>query len=176
MAISGLPPKHDDERQRRNAPVYKKVPLKWDGQVRGPELPKDIGVTWCPKAKDWWEKWRRSPQSMVMHETDWEEMLITAVLYNEFWLPKFVRNPSTKKLEQVSKSPAEMKNLAHEIATRLAAYGATYEARLKLRMEIITPLTEAAEKAAIEKDAESAVNYMEMLTKSAATKRGPRKK
>jgi hypothetical protein len=172
--IPGLPPKPDDERNRRNPPIYKTVPVQWDGIVRGPELPKDVGVNWCPRTREWWEKWRCSPQGMVMHATDWEHMLETALLHNELWSPKIVLD-SNGNLVQVSKTAAEMKGLATEIRSRVAAFGCTYEDRLKLRIEIRTPQSEADRQAEIASAAEEAINYAEMLAKEAANK-GKKKK
>lgn len=171
MAITGPPPLPDEDRVRRNAPLYSKVPVKWDGVRRGPNLPKDIGVHWCPRTQAWWDVWRDSPQAMVMTDTDWESMLETAYLHHEFWSPKIVMNYKTKKLEQVSKSPAELKNIATELRARVAAFGATFEDRLKLRMQIMTPQLEQAEAAQIAQEAEAAVNYAEMLNKEASKKR-----
>jgi hypothetical protein len=154
MAYKGVPPKDDDARQRRNAPIFDKTPVKWDGIVRGPELPGPYA--WCNRTKEWWQMWRESPQAMVMHDSDWESMLETALLHNRLW-----SNPS-------GQTPQALTNLTAEIRRRVAAFGATFEDRLKLRMSISSPATEAAEEAQIKADAESAVDYFSKLTQAAA--------
>jgi len=146
--------KDDDDRVRRNAPVYDKIPVKWDGLQRGPDLPED--VEWCPRTREWWKTWRHSPQSMVMTPTDWELMLETALLHNMLWSPR--RNQGAVSVTQ----------LASEVRRRVAAYGASFEDRVKLRMSIETPQSAASEEEAIEEAAKSAIDYAERLNAKAA--------
>lgn len=145
--------KEDADRARKNAPTYPKVPVTWDGMKRGPELPEDRN--WCQRTREWWDVWRNSPQSMVMLPTDWELMLETAVLHNMLWNPG--KNAGAVSVTQLS----------GEIRRRVAAYGASFEDRVKLRMEIETPDMLSKEEAFL-KDAErTTVNYSERLKKVA---------
>lgn len=145
--------KSDEDRQRRNAPLYPKVPVNWDGAERGPELPEHpMGGEWCSHTRRWWDKWRNSPQSMVMLETDWELMMETAVLHDMLW------NPYRKNIGAVSQT-----QLASEIRRRVSAYGASFEDRVKLRMEIKTPDMLAKEDADILDATRSFVNYEKLL-------------
>lgn len=152
---NGVPPKPDDERTRRNAPRYKKVPVKWDGIIRMPELPRE-GILWCPKTRQWWKVWQESPQSMVMTETDYQVMFEAALLHNRLWT-----NPS--KL-----SANEMTNLIKQLNSILASYGATHADRMKLRIDITTPNDGIIEAAEIQAAAEDAVDYATRLNKKAA--------
>lgn len=138
MVYNGPPPKHDDDRQRRNAPVYDKVQPEWDGIVRGPELPGPPFV-WCDKAVQWWETWRRSPQSMLMMETDWDYMLDTALLYNAMWTPDIVVDKDTGTFTYQPKSAGQLTALSKEVRNRTAEYGDTWANRRKLRMSIVQP-------------------------------------
>lgn len=146
--------KDDDDRVRRNAPVYDKVPVKWDGLCRGPELP--VEHDWCQRTREWWEVWRNSPQSMVMTPTDWELMLESALLHNMLWSPR--KNQGAVSVTQ----------LASELRRRVAAYGASFEDRVKLRMSIDSPQTAASEEAEIEQAAAQAVDYASRLVEKAA--------
>lgn len=153
---NGTPPKDEEARQRRNAPTFDKIQVRWDGETRGPSLPR--GIVWGQRTKDWWKTWRQSPQAMVMHDTDWETMLEAALLHNRFWDPEC---PDTAR-----------NAIAAELRRRVAAFGATFEDRLKLRMSVNTPQSEQATEAAIQETAKATVNYMERLTKAAAEAQG----
>lgn len=152
MTYRGTPPKDDDARQRRNAPIFDKTQVKWDGNVRGPELPDDY--TWCKRTQQWWEMWRCSAQAMVMHDSDWESMLETAMLHNRFWDHEC--------------SDTARNAIAAELRRRVAAFGATFEDRLKLRMSVETPHTAMAREAEVANDAKEVVNYLERLNKAVA--------
>ncbi len=152
MTYRGTPPKDDDARQRRNAPIYDKTQVKWDGITRGPDLPDEY--TWCKRTQDWWEMWRTSAQAMVMHDSDWESMLETAMLHNRFWDHEC--------------SDTARNAIAAELRRRVAAFGATFEDRLKLRMSVDTPHAAMAQEAQIKQDAAEAVNYLERLKKAVA--------
>lgn len=170
MVMPGGHPKHPDDRIRRNAPIFDKIPVRSDGLERGPALPEDIGIFWCKRTKEWWDIWRNSPQSMVMHDTDWELMLETAILHNELWMPKVVWNKTTKQYDNIPKNASELKSLASEIRSRVSAFGASFEDRRKLRMDIQTPQSEAELEARLEAAAKDAVDYATMLNKKAAPK------
>lgn len=178
MGIPGRPPKDDSERVRRNAPIYDKVQLRWDGLVRGPDLPerwgtcpcrgaqngphpgffgvcnKYVEIPWHPQTHAWYEEWRRTPQSMTFTDTDWAFFADTALLFDRYW--------------SEDAKTAEMVALAGEIRRRLDAYGGTFEARRKLRMEIQSDAHDAGKEAQVSNDAKEAVDYAEMLAKEAA--------
>lgn len=152
MALRGPAPKPDDERTRRNAPLHSKTNVQWDGITRGPELPEDH--QWSKRTREWWDTWRNSPQSMVMTATDWEVMLETALLHTQLWEPW-----NGKAMGAVS-----ITQLASEVRRRVAAYGATFEDRLKLRMQIETPLDGAApSEQDIQRTAKKVVDYAQRL-------------
>lgn len=151
--------KDDEDRVRRNAPVYDKIQAKWDGITRGPELPDD--QNWCERTRSWWRTWRTSPQSMVMTPTDWELMLETALLVDMLWSPR-----------RSNQGAVSVTQLASEIRRRVAAYGASFEDRMKLRMSIDTPQSAMAQEAEIEQAAVSAIDYAERLAAKAAEKGG----
>lgn len=154
MAYNGVPPKPDGERVRRNAPVFQRVPLEWDGLVRGPKLP--IEYSWCRLTQEWWEKFRRSPQSMVCVESDWLFLIDTALLYDRMW-----RDPLNIPVPHLSQ-------LSGEFRRRMSAYGTTFDDRLKQRIEIITPQSEAAEKAEISQAAHKGIDYLSMMNAEVA--------
>lgn len=149
MGIRGPAPKPEGERVRRNAPLHSLTNVQWDGITRGPELPGDYD--WSIRTREWWDTWRNSPQSMVMTDTDWEVMLETALLHTQLWSP-------TKRQGAVS-----MTQLANTIKRNVAAYGATFEDRLKLRMQIDTPMDSEPSEADIRRTAEKVVDYAQML-------------
>lgn len=166
MGVPGQVPKDDADRIRRNPPPFEKVPLEWDGKVRGPDLPKrykqlESGkwkiVRWHPATVQWYEQWRRTPQSMVFIETDWGFFVRTAILIDRFY---------TEDLET-----AKMISLFAEIRRCEEAYGGTFESRRKLRMEIKTPANEQHEEDQIRTEAQRAVNYIEKLTREASRQR-----
>jgi len=156
MAISGPAPKEDPV--RRNAPTHNKVQFEWDGLERGPELPyieqvDEFGMIqvfeWNTRTVEWWNKWRNSAQAMVMQDSDWEGMLETAMLHTRFW------NGNLK--------PNEMTTIAAALKQRVAAYGATYEDRLKLRMVIKNDQDEANEEVQIQQEASKMIDYASRL-------------
>lgn len=183
--------KDDDERVRRNAPHFTRVPVKWDGVVRGPDLrdiecpapgaavekwkcpPGTIGCdgqgglkcpgherrVWCDRAIAWWDDWRRSPQSMVFLDTDWNELLNTAVLVQMLWKP------------YGKQGAMSLSSLRSAIRISLDQFGATFGDRRRLQMEPETPHTVSQMEQAADEDAEEAVDYAEMLTKAAAKQR-----
>lgn len=104
---------------------------------------------------EWYEVFRRSPQSMVCADTDWLFIRDTAFIYQLFWdAPEKFHNA---KLGYIK-----------EFRQRMGMYGATFEDRLKLRMDVNTPQSSQSEQKQIENDAAKAVDYLEMVTKKAA--------
>jgi hypothetical protein len=152
--------KNPEDRVRRNKERYVIDYVEADGRMHGPPLPR--GKEWCDETKKWWHNWRKSPQAMLMTETDWEEMQVTALLHNMLWDPTG-STPSGSKFGAVSAT-----QLASEIRQRVGKFGATYEDRKKLRMAVETPMSRKTNEELIREDAEKAVNYAEMLAAEAA--------
>jgi len=158
MPITGPEPKDDDQRVRRNVPTFDKVVLSWDGLRRGPNLPRD--TEWSKATKEWWNAWRNSAQAMVMGETDWETLKEAALVHN------MIHQPKTKIVDgevvHVPISATELTNLLAELRRRVAAFGATFEDRKKLRMHIETPSNEDK----VLEAAEEVVDYASRLRES----------
>lgn len=148
MGINGPKPKEDA--LRTNKPTFERTEIAFDGVKRGPDLPDDM--EWHPRTEVWWEMWRYSAQAQVMDETDWEHLLETALLHTRFWYGEM--------------SPAQHVALAGELRMRTAALGATFEARLKLRMVIVGEQTDIEDE--IDAAARAGIDYFEKLTKRAA--------
>lgn len=123
----GAPP--DPNRRRKNADPFPHVKVSQDDELRGPELPEGMlpgGDPWHRMTREWWETWRRSPQAQQMGDTDWAQLLETAVLHHWLWEtgdPKY----------------------AAEVRQRVSKHGATREDRLRLRMDIVGPNDKPAE-------------------------------
>lgn len=97
--------------------------LEWDGHVRGFPLPGGVLLDdeqWHPMTVQWWETWRKSAQAMKMVDTDWQELLATAVLHHDLWAHGAV-------------------NRAGEIRARVTRFGATVSDRVSLRMNLVEP-------------------------------------
>lgn len=128
MAGRGAPPSGTRSRARDNA-VRELV--KSDGKLGGFDLPDDIlpmnaddvRETWHPATVRWWNNWRNSPQGVrMMTEPDWDYLLDTALLHHQMW-----------------QSGGKNSERAAEIRIRVAEFGATPAARMRLRMEIEVP-------------------------------------
>lgn len=129
MSIRGPGPKED--KVRRNKDGWAEREIVYPDELRGFELPQvqmedkyggSYVFEWHSRTKEWWDKWRRSPQASVMEDSDWEGLLECAVLHTTFW------NGGLK--------PTELANLSAQISRRVASYGATFEDRRKLRLSI----------------------------------------
>ena len=92
-----------------------------DGTARGPELPEGVldDESWHTRTVQWWETWRRSAQSQMFTDTDWDFLLDTALMHHTMW--------SKQRWE-----------FAAELRLRAAKFGATPEDRMRLRMEVDT--------------------------------------
>lgn len=123
MLYKGLPP--DPNHVRRHKPMYedKFLARRTDRKLLGPNLPDNI--TWSDRTKEWWKTWRRSEIAAIFEPSDWESLLETAVLHNMYWSGDLDNR--------------YMVSTAAEIRRRVAAYGATYEDRLKLRLKFAPP-------------------------------------
>lgn len=162
---NGNMPKEEGDAVNRNPRVFDRLQLEWDGQIRGPALPR--GRKWCKRTKEWWQMWRTSPQSMVMTDSDWEAMLEAALLHNMLWTVKVTVDRNGVATE-VPLSPSEMSTISAELRRKVAAYGATYEDRAKLRMTVTSPYDEQESERQIQRDAKKIVDYGERLNKAAA--------
>ena len=121
MAGRGPRPKDPGRRARRNGDP---VPLRiiHAEPVEQPELP-DFAIerdgelvefVWPARTVEWWQMWRDSPLSTEFTETDWSELLDTAVLHARYWR-------------------GEVRHAA-ELRLRVAKFGATPEDRARLRI------------------------------------------
>lgn len=137
--------KPDDERQRRNAHIYTKRQLQWDGKTRGPSLPDE--VAWSDLTLRWWEDLRNSPNVMHARDTDWDNLMMAALIYDRLWTFKF-------------NTGSEMTSLSAELRRRLAPYGYTYEDRLKYNIEITSDEIVDEE---IKREVEQFVDYQKLL-------------
>jgi hypothetical protein len=124
MAGRGFAPKETRSRARdaksRDAEMRR---IEDDGAARGDTLPEGVlpdQESWHPRTVQWWETWRRSPQSQTFIATDWDFLLDTALLHHVMW----------------TKGRWEF---ASEVRLRAAKYGATPEDRMRLKMKIETP-------------------------------------
>ena len=122
MAGHGPPPKPADRRARRNsdptglrvivaeAAEQPKLPTRLPGVTDAAGKP----VAMPAQTRRWWKMWGDSPLSDEFTETDWSELLDTAVIHGRFWA-------------------GEVK-LAAELRLRVAKFGATPEDRARLRI------------------------------------------
>lgn len=155
MTIPGTFPKDADDRLRRNRDTIATTVLtEWDGKVRGPDLPD--GYTWYKETKEWWMHWRCSPQASVMTVLDWDEMVMAAMLYNECWRRGKGISPQAKV------------QCYGQVRRITANFGATFEDRLKLRMQVKTDASDKQEEDAIAEDAYQAIDYATKLAAKAA--------
>lgn len=119
MAYSQQIPKENPA--RRNKPSIPDTILirRKDDELIGPDLPKT--KAWCSETKEWWDMWRKHEIAPKLEPSDWETLKGVAVLHNEFWIGAV--------------PPATMVSLWSEIRRGVAAFGATLEDRLKLRIK-----------------------------------------
>lgn len=121
MAGRGPQPKDPARRARRNADPSPLRVIHCE-PVTQPDLPdfeveQDGGLVefvWPARTQQWWAMWRDSPLSREFTETDWSELLDTAVLHAKFWRGQT--------------------SLAGELRLRVAKFGATPEDRARLRI------------------------------------------
>lgn len=150
--------KPDGVRTGRAPYVHQVGWLRADGICRGPELPE--GFKWSERTEEWYLKWRYSPQSQLMIETDWEFLLETAFIHNMLWSTS-MRVDKQGNFYDLGPTPAEAKGLAGEIRIRLEKLGGTLKDRGSLGMKIGTSEKDAVQQA--EEVARSAVDYRKML-------------
>jgi len=157
-------PKDDEDRVRRNPVRFEEEIITEDGVIRGFDLPDHPNIQWCKLTRAWWEMWRRSPQAKLMIETDWWSLLEAAMIHNELWR---IRRPDVARDKPLAASNVAL--LMAEMRRREDAFGATWEARKRNRLAIKTPQTEEEAEKQVKQAAEGAVDYMDKLTKAAAT-------
>lgn len=107
-----------------------KVTVESDEELRGFDLPEleDDPETgnprgWPRMTQRWWLTWRKSPQAQTFTDTDWDFLLETALIHRAFSLG------DTKQ--------------AAELRLRVAKFGATPEDRMRLRLQVAPPASEA---------------------------------
>lgn len=115
MAGRGFAPKlkHANDATTRRV-IESMTQLPDDGLLRGHDLP--IDRVWPQPTLDLWDQLRRSPMAAQWLPADWSHLQDTALLHSMFW-----------------EGDAR---LAPEIRLRLAQFGVTPEARLRLRLLI----------------------------------------
>lgn len=112
MAGRGPAPKAADRRVRRNKDTVVPTVINFE---HGEQPPLPSGIVWPERTIDFWEKWGRSPLAEHFMEVDWEELLSTALIHADFWSGNLAA--------------------AAELRIRMAAFGATLEARSRLRIQ-----------------------------------------
>lgn len=115
MAGRGPRPKDPSQRARTNSPD---LPSQIIPFVPGkqPALPRTMpdGYAWPARTKAWWSMWGKSALAAHFTDTDWSELLDTAVLHGEFW--------------------SGNSKVANELRLRVAKFGATPEDRSRLKI------------------------------------------
>jgi hypothetical protein len=129
MAGNGPPPATSHTRTRNDV---QRETIKSDGKLGGFDLPDDVlpvdsktgeREEWHARTVAWWHNWRASPQGVkMMTDPDWDYLLDTALLHHQMWI-----------------SGGKNSERAAEIRIRVAEFGATPAARLRLRMDIQVP-------------------------------------
>lgn len=122
MPSRGPAPKPANQRARQNKDSTQ-VRVIHAQPVEQPELPSFqveqdgelVEFVWPAQTCNWWQMWAESPLSAEFTETDWSELLDTALLHARFW------KGETK--------------LATELRQRVANFGATPADRAKLRIQ-----------------------------------------
>jgi hypothetical protein len=122
MAGHGPAPKPADRRARKNSDPTALRVIEVTASEQ-PKLPTNIPgvrneanrpVRIPAQTRTWWKMWADSPLSDDFTETDWSELLDTAVIHARFW--------------------AGDVKLAAELRLRVAKFGATPEDRARLRI------------------------------------------
>ncbi len=144
----------EDPRESRKVPQVDtgRQPIKlppWDGKMRGPLLGKlnPRGEEWHPQTIKWWKVWRKSPQAMFCEPTDWEALLIAALIYDQM---------------MKGCSHTALANLSSEVRRLTGAVGASIEDRIRLGMSPEKPNKEV-EEAKVKQGVEEVVDYMKRL-------------
>src|SRR5690349_7556712 len=117
MPGRGPAPKPSHQRARTNRDLVPTTVLEFRPAGQ-PTLPsrRPGGKAWPAQTKRWWEMWGRSAIAETFTETDWNELLDTAVLHARYWGDGDVRVEAGLRL-------------------RVAKFGATPEDRARLRIQ-----------------------------------------
>lgn len=133
MAGVGPRPKSSDQLVGHGAAkgrdaVLRIIPVQPVGQPALPEFDivtedklgnkKSEKFVWPAQTRVWWQMWSDSPLSADFTETDWSELLDTAMLHARFWTGDH--------------------KVAAELRLRVAKFGATPEDRARLRIQFAT--------------------------------------
>jgi hypothetical protein len=137
MAGKGPAPKGNSVRRNASVVALRVIEVE---PVEQPELPSfDVTITvdgkvftrefeWPERTREWWRMWGSSPLSSEFTETDWSELLDTALLHARFW--------------------SGQTGVANELRLRVAKFGATPEDRARLRIQFANAGTAEAREAA----------------------------
>ncbi len=157
-------PKDDADRVRRNAPKYEETTIEADDEIRGFDLPPypDPSIGWCKMTREWWAMWRSSPQGKLMTDSDWWSLLVGAMCHNEIWRPRV--SPWTGINKPLGANGASV--LMAELRRREDAFGATWEARQRMRLRIKSDQTDEEAQKDVDAAAKGAVDYMEKFLES----------
>lgn len=129
----------------RDRSGVERTTLVADGKLRGFALPRNFvidrksgqPVKWHPATVRWWNHWRRSPQATrMLTQPDWDFLLDTALIHHWMW--------ATGDFER-----------AGEVRLRVQQFGATPEARQRLRVDVMVDRPAPTE-AEVEADAPAA--------------------
>jgi hypothetical protein len=109
----------------RDRSGVERTTLVADGRKRGMPLPRGYvkdrdgkPVPWHPATVRWWNNWRSSPQATrMLTKPDWDFLLDTALMHHEMWTRRQF-------------------DLAAEVRLRVQQFGATPEARQRLRVDV----------------------------------------
>jgi hypothetical protein len=110
----------------RDRSGLERITLVADGRLRGYALPKGwvvnpktgVVMDWHPATTRWWNHWRKSPQATrMLTQPDWDFLLDTALMHHWMW----------------TRGNFE---LAAEVRQRVQQFGATPEARQRLRVDV----------------------------------------
>lgn len=124
MAGRGAAPKPADQRRRRNIDPIPTTELIDDGALKGPTIRQITGTNaWCEKTHEWWEMWRRAPQSLAFIHTDWVRLGFMAQIVERLY---------TEDL-----SPNQFLALFGELRINESNFGATVVDRQRARMKIV---------------------------------------
>lgn len=116
MAGRGPRPKDPSQRARTNRPDSARITLEFK-LGKQPALPRRMpdGMPWPARTRVWWKMWAKASMAKTFTDTDWSELLDTAVLHGQFW--------------------SGDSKVANELRLRVAKFGATPEDRARLKIE-----------------------------------------
>jgi hypothetical protein len=124
MPGTGPAPKPRDQRARRNKDV---IPLRVIERTPEPQPELPAGIDWHMQVVMWWAIWGNSELSADFTSLEWQYLIETARILQEFW------------------DSGDMR-VASELRLRAAKFGVTPEDRARLRIQVVTA-QEAEEKA-----------------------------